>query len=132
MIDPACGCCEAGLPDTPAPIENRPALSAIVFRAGTFSSFRRAMLHEISRMPELASLTTRLDEDYAITILDLWAIVADVLTFYQERIANESYLRTAKYRDSVLRLVRLLDYHLSPGVAASSYVAFTVERDRNV
>ena len=132
MIDPTCGCCEAGLPDTPALIENRPALSAIVFRAGTFSSFRRAMLHEISRMPELASLTTRLDEDYAITVLDLWAIVADILTFYQERIANESYLRTAKYRDSVLRLVRLLDYHLSPGVAASSYVAFTVERDRNV
>ena len=30
------------------------------------------------------------DDDFAIALLDAWATVADVLTFYQERIANEA------------------------------------------
>jgi len=38
---------------------------------------------------------TRADDDFAIGLLDAWAVVSDVLTFYQERIANESYLRIA-------------------------------------
>ena len=47
------------------------------------------------------SLTTRLDDDYTVTVVDLWAAVADVLTFYQERYANEAFLRTATRRESV-------------------------------
>ena len=53
--------------------------------------------------------------------------MADVLTFYQERIANESYLRTATERRSLLELARLIGYELRPGVAASTYLAFTLE-----
>ena len=45
----------------------------------------------------------------------------DVLTFYQERIANEGYLRTATERRSMLELARAIGYELSPGVAASTY-----------
>lgn len=132
MNQDTCHCCEVREPSTPAEIRNRPALSAIAFRVGTYASFRQAMLQEIAHHPELADLRTRLDEDYAITIIDLWAIVADVLAFYQERIANESYIRTARLRDSLLRLVRLLDYHLRPGVAATTLLAFTIEKDRQV
>ena len=33
--------------------------------------------------------------DFSIALLDAWSMAADVLTFYQERIANEAYLRTA-------------------------------------
>ena len=51
--------------------------------------------------PDLAPLTTRVDDDYTVTVLDLWAAVADVLTFYQERYANEAFLRTATRRESV-------------------------------
>src|SRR5262249_38115846 len=58
---------------------------------------------------------------------DAWATVADVLTFYQERIANESYLRTATERLSALELARLIGYELRPGVAANTYLAFTLE-----
>jgi predicted phage baseplate assembly protein len=50
-----------------------------------------------------------------------------VLTFYEERIANEAYLRTATERLSVLELARLINYQLRPGVAASAYLAFTLE-----
>ena len=50
-----------------------------------------------------------------------------MLTFYQERIANEGFLRTATERRSVLELARAIGYELKPGVAASVYLAFTVE-----
>jgi predicted phage baseplate assembly protein len=64
-----------------------------------------------------------------MALIDAWAVGADVLTFYQERIANEGYLRTATERRSVLELARLIDYRLRPGVAASVYLAYTVEKD---
>ena len=44
--------------------------------------------------------------------------------FYQERIANEGFLRTATERRSILELARLIGYELNPGVAASAYLAF--------
>src|SRR5262245_60168843 len=75
----------------------------------------------------LARLTTRLPGDPAIALLDAWAVTADVLAFYQERIANEGYLRTATERLSVLELARLIGYELRPGVAAATMLAFTLE-----
>jgi uncharacterized phage protein gp47/JayE len=81
---------------------------------------RRDVIHPLHR------LTTRAPSDPAIALLDAWATVADVLTFYQERIANEGYLRTTAERRSVLELARLVGYRLRPGVAASVYLAFTV------
>src|SRR5690606_178355 len=47
--------------------------------------------------------------------------------FYQERIANEGFLRTAKERLSVKELARSIGYELRPGVAASTFLAFTLE-----
>jgi uncharacterized phage protein gp47/JayE len=117
---------------TPLQVDNRPGLGAIAFRAGTFSSFREAMLERIAATPELAALKTRLSDDPAITVLELWATVADVLTFYQERIANEGFLRTARLRDSVLRMVQLIDYQLGPGAAATTMLAFTLEKGTRV
>jgi hypothetical protein len=87
------------------------------------------MLQRVANTLALSALQTRRDDDYAITLLDMWATVADVLTFYQERIANESYLRTAVHRDSVLRMARMLDYHLRPGIAATTFLAFSLDKE---
>lgn len=122
-----CGCCSTPAALVPGDIQNRPWLSAITYRVGTFATFRKAILDELSRTPALAQLTSRVGDDYTITIVELWAAVADVLTFYQERIANEAFLRTATYRDPLLRLVRLIDYQLGAGAAATAEVAFTLE-----
>jgi Baseplate J-like protein len=122
-----CGCCETAAPPTPLVVDNRPGLAAVAYRIGTFASFREAMLRALGREPALAGLTTRASDDPAIALLELWAAVGDVLTFYQERIANEAWLRTAVNRDSVLRMVRLLDYRLRPGLAATTRLAFTAE-----
>ena len=124
-----CRCCETPSARTPLAVWNRPGLSALAYRVGTFASFREAMLEDIVRQSELAGLSTRESDDYAITLIELFAAVGDVLTFYNERIANELYLRTARERDSVLRLVRLIGYRLRPGLAANAMLDFTLDKD---
>lgn len=117
--------------EVPARIQNRPGLSAISYRVGIHPQFKESLLKRLSnsRWPALSRLTSRSDSDFTIALLDAWATVADVLTFYQERIANESYLATATERFSILELARLLGYELNPGVAASTYLAFTLEEN---
>lgn len=133
-LDP-CGCC-AGLPAAGARwnVAGRPRLD---FRLGTHATLLARMLARLhawevpgdpapARRP-LAALTTRRTDDPAIALLDAWAVVGDVVTFYQERIANEGFLRTATERRSVLELARAIGYELNPGVSAAAYLAFTVD-----
>jgi predicted phage baseplate assembly protein len=80
----------------------------------------------------LAALTVRTTDDPAIALLDAWAVVLDVLTFYQERIANEGYLRTATEFRSVLELARLVGYTPRPPVGASVYLAYTLQKDSSL
>jgi len=108
-------------------LPNRPGLSALAYRVGTHSKFKNAMLAEISTKAALQALATRADDDPAIALLDAWAVSLDVLTFYQERIANEGFLRTATERRSLLELARTIGYELRPGVAASTWLAFTLD-----
>ena len=124
-----CGCCEGVDALTPVEVKNRPGLSAIAYRVGTQSQFKESMLAALSSFGRraLGNLKTREDDDFSIALLDAWAMVADVLTFYQERIANESYLRTATERRSIIELARAIGYELNPGVAASTFLTFTLE-----
>jgi uncharacterized phage protein gp47/JayE len=122
-----CGCCTKSTPAAPIEVRNRPGLSSIAYRVGTFATFREALLERFASTPELAGLRTRANNDHAVGTVELWAAVADVLTFYQERIANEGYLGTAKRRDSLARMVGLLDYELHPGAAAETLAAFVLE-----
>jgi len=124
-----CGCCSGVETDTPAAKFNRPGLPAIAYRVGTHADFRQTLLSRLSSTdyPALAPLTTRAADDYTIALCDSFAVLADVLTFYQERIANESYLGTAIERRSVLMLARLIGYQLAPGVAAGTALAFTLD-----
>jgi hypothetical protein len=122
----ACGCCQGSGP-APVRLANRPGLSALAYRVGTQASFKRSMLAAISTKPALRALTTRDDDDLAIALLDAWAVTLDVLSFYQERIADEGFLRTATERRSLLELARTIGYELRPGVAASTWLAFTLD-----
>ncbi len=131
-----CGCC-ACLADgiNREEITNRPGLSAIRYRGGAYGSFFDSMIRRLSvgigssstEEYPLRALRTREMDDPAIAVLDAWAVVGDILTFYQERIANEAFLRTALERRSILELGRLIGYSLKPGVAASAYLAYTLD-----
>ena len=140
-----CGCCDGIHAITPLPTANRPGLSALSARVGTHGAFLETMKARLSSLTlpannavdstdakaqplrPLAGLRTRDAGDPAIALLDAWATVADVLSFYQERITNEGYLRTATERRSLFELSRLLGYKPRPGVAASVYLAYTID-----
>ena len=140
-----CGCCEGIQILTPESTVNRPGLGALGYRVGTHGAFLETMKARLSTMTvdvpgadgitletfaPLLGLTTRATGDFSIALLDSWATVADVLTFYQERIANEGFLRTATERRSILELARLLGYKLRPGVAATVYLAYTIDENQ--
>ena len=124
-----CGCCAGITAATPAAVTNRPGLSAVTYRIGEHATFKASMLAALSATEnaQMQALKTRAADDFTIALTDAWAAALDVLTFYQERIANESYLRTATERLSVLNLARLIGYELRPGVAASTALAFTLD-----
>src|SRR5262249_7336993 len=124
-----CGCCQGITAIVPEAIFNRQGLSQVRYRVGTQVDFLRSALAAISdpQFSALRSLTTRDTDDFTIALLDGWATLADVLTFYQERIANEFWLRTATERDSILRLAQLIGYRLKPGVAAETPLSFLLD-----
>jgi hypothetical protein len=124
-----CGCCAGTSVQTPQQIANAPGLAAVSYRVGTWSSFKESMLARLSSAdyPALQPLKTRADDDFTIAFLDSAAMVLDILTFYQERLVNESYLRTASQLRSLTELSRLIGYQPAPGVSASAYLAFTLK-----
>lgn len=111
----------------PRKLENRPGLSHIAYRIGTYSDFREFLLRRLDREAVLAAWTHRGADDPGIALLEGASILGDILTFYQELYANEAYLRTAQWRESIADLVRLLGYHLSPGVGGKATFAFGVK-----
>jgi hypothetical protein len=125
-----CNCCASLAPAVPALIWNRPGLSAIRYRIGTFASFRQTMLDEIHRWSELTGLATREPDDHAITLLELFAAVGDVLTFYNERIANEMYLAQAVHKASIEQLVALVGYRPRPALSATGLLSFEIDEGR--
>jgi hypothetical protein len=122
-----CGCCAGLEAQTPQAIANRPGLSAIANRVGLHAQFKASMLARLSTAGATLNLKTREDNDFSVALLDAWATLLEVLTFYQERVANESYIRTAVQRRSVLELARLIGYELRPGVSATADLAFTLD-----
>ena len=132
--DPSC--CK--LPAAPVR-DNPPGESSLRYRIGDQSLFLQRMVARLSRQvvpPQgdqaadprpLGALTTRAPDDGTIAILDAFACVCDVLTFYLERGFNEGFLPTAQERRSVFEIARSLGYRPGPGVAASTRLAFTID-----
>jgi len=125
----ACGCCAGVLPATPQPGFNRISLAAIAYRIGDQAQFKASLVAGLNTasLPALAALRTRAQADFTIGLIDAFACAADVLSFYQERIVQESFLRTATERVSLQELGRLIGCRLKPGVAAETLLAFALE-----
>lgn len=124
-----CPCCYRS---TGVSQDNRPALSRFNYRIGSYGSIREFLFHEIDKTPELLNWTHRAPDDPAVALLEGASILGDVLTFYQEIYANEAYLRTARWRESISDLVRLLGYRLSPAVGGNAVFAFEIKKEEPV
>lgn len=109
---------------------NLPGQSELHWRTaphGTALARMRSWLAGDSQPLDIRSLSHQGTDDPAIALLDTWAVVTDVVSFYTERIAQEGFLRTATERDSVRQQARSLGYELRPGVSAQAELAFDVE-----
>jgi len=108
----------------PVVIGNAPGLSSIAYRVGDFADFRHALL--VTPRPgeiALANWRPSAASDLALQMVEWWAYLADILTFYNQRIANQDYLRTADLPESVGRLIRVLGYRPRPGIGATGTLA---------
>ncbi len=91
--------------------------SAITWRFATSCCGRRP------GETQLAGWQPGAQGDLAVQMVEWWAYLADILTFYNERIANESYLGTAILPESVNHLVQLLGYRPRPALGAKVTLA---------
>ena len=104
-------------PDIPA------GLASLPRQAAGFPEYRLAMLRDIPSYAALRQWRARGGDDLGIMLIEMWAYVLDVLGFYDERIANESYLRTAQLRPSLRKLTELIGYLPRPALAAAVELA---------
>lgn len=103
----------------PPPLVIPAGLESLPRQIATFHEFRTAMLSSIGGQPALADWRAGSSDDLGLLLLEMWAYVCDSISFYDEVIANESYLRTAHLRPSLRKLVGLLGYIPRPASAAT-------------
>ncbi|MDO8586981.1 MAG: baseplate J/gp47 family protein [Armatimonadota bacterium] len=114
----------------PIAVSNKPGFSAIAYRTGDYAAFRQALLLPLDPAlseKELINWRPGVTGDLAVQMAEWWAYLADILTFYNERIANEAYLRTACLPESVRRLIRVLGYRPRPGIGARGDLAALIQ-----
>jgi uncharacterized phage protein gp47/JayE len=101
--------------------ENR---QVIDYLARDYNSFRQALIDLIpAKLPEW---TDRSEADFGIVLLELFSYMADILSYYQDRIANEAFLTTAQERRSIINHLRLIGYEMAPAAAASARLSLIV------
>lgn len=106
----------------PPPVVTSPELN---YLARDYASFRRLVLDRLSIiMPDWRE---RNPADLGVTLVELLAHMGDLLSYYQDAVATEAYLGTARQRRSVRRHARMLDYVVHDGCNARAWVAFGVE-----
>lgn len=104
----------------PRPLLDGSPETRIDYLAKDFNSFRQLMLDRLSAIAP--AWTERSPTDLGMALVDLLAYRADYLSYYQDAVATEAYLGTARRRISVRRHARLLDYLLHEGCNARAFV----------
>ncbi len=116
----------------PHPLNISAGLDKLPRQIATFPEFRRALLKDIrieqvelidednnlKKVVPLAKWRATGKEDFGIMLLEMWAYICDSLSFYDEILANETYLRTNSLRPNLRRLLGLLGYLPRPAVGA--------------
>lgn len=89
-----------------------------------YAGLRQLMLDRLAvTMPDW---TEQHEPDIWITLVELLAYIGDDLSYYQDAVATEAYLQTARNRVSVRRHARLVGYRLHEGCNARAWVCVNV------
>lgn len=76
------------------------------------------------KLPEWQDFTS--EADFGNVLLQLFAHMGDILSYYQDRVANESFLGTAQTRRSVIQHLRLIGYALATAAPAATTLTVSV------
>jgi hypothetical protein len=114
--------CNAGAV-CPEPVRAEPAID---YLAKDYASFRRLILDRLALV--MPAWQERHIPDLGITLVELLAYAGDHLSYYQDAVATEAYLDTARQRISVRRHARLVDYFLHEGCNARAWVVLAVSQ----
>lgn len=104
-----------------------PAPPLIDYLTKDYSSFRQLMLNRLA--VTAPNWEERNPADLGMMLVELLAYAADYLSYYQDAVATEAYLGTARKRVSVRRHARLLDYFVHNGRNARTWVTIGVHSD---
>ena len=97
------------------------------YLAKDYASFRQLILDRLAvTTPDWRE---RHEADVGVTLVELLAYAGDHLSYYQDAVATEAYLGTARRRISVRRHARLVDYHLHEGLNARAWVTVWTDVD---
>lgn len=97
------------------------------YLAKDFGSFRDLMLDRLGVL--VPGFAQRNPADLQVALVELLAYVGDHLSYYQDAVATEAYLGTARSRISLRRHARLLDYAMHDGCNARAWVSLEVDAD---
>lgn len=99
----------------------------INYLAKDYASFRQLIYDRLALiMPDWRE---RHAADLGVTLVELLAYVGDYLSYYQDAVATEAYLGTARRRISVRRHLRLIDYAMHDGCNARAFVTIDTDAD---
>ena len=116
-------------PDCSGAAECKPApagaaTTEIDYLVKDYASFRRLMLDRLGRL--VPRWRDRHVPDLGVTLVEGLAYAADHLSYYQDAVATEAYLDTARRRVSVHRHARLVGYPMHQGCNARAWVCVEV------
>jgi hypothetical protein len=110
----------------PCPVEVLPQLD-INYLAKDYASFRQLILDRLALL--VPDWQERHVPDLGIALVELLAYTGDHLSYYQDAVATEAYLDTARQRISVRRHARLVDYIVSEGCNARTWLHLHTDSD---
>jgi hypothetical protein len=108
----------------PPEVKEEPEIN---YLAKDYASFRQLILDRLALvMPDWKE---RHVPDIGIALVEVLAYVGDHLSYYQDAVATEAYLDTARRRISVRRHARLVDYPMHEGCNARAWVCVETKSD---
>ncbi len=108
----------------PAPEMPQPVIN---YLAKDYGTFRQLILDRLAlTMPEWQETH---ESDIGIVLVEVLAYVADYLSYFQDAVATEAYLSTARQRISIRRHARLVNYPMHEGCNSRTWVCLTASED---
>ena len=92
-----------------------------------YAGFRKLILDRLSQT--LPDWQERHVPDIGIAVVEILAYVGDHLSYFQDAVATEAYLDTARQRISVRRHARLVDYRMHEGCSARTWLHLETTQD---